>query len=100
VPLGFDGVHLAAQAVQPGRRDAASRERELLASLPRELAALGVARTQHELTLRLYLLEIALRYEDALAGEPLPSLERRTAWVLDLLERLPQPAPHLLKGRP
>jgi len=100
VPLGFDGVHLAAQAVQPGRRTAATQERDFLASLPRHLDTLGVPRAQHQLTLRLYLLEIALRYEHALAAEPLPSLESRTSWVLALLERLSGPASRLTKGRP
>jgi hypothetical protein len=101
VPMGFDGVHHSAQRVQPHWRDARRRERELLRELPETLGAFAVDPAQHDVTLRLYLLEMAVRYDDALTHGPMPVLERRTSWVLDLLERLlvdsPMPAG---RGRP
>ena len=42
----------------------------------------------HDLTLRLYLLEMAVRYVDALTHGATPALLRRTSWVLSVLERL------------
>jgi hypothetical protein len=98
VPLGFDAVHYAAQRVQPGRRDARRQQRSFLEELPDRLEELGIARPRHALTLQLYLLEIAVRYDDALTHGPLPSLERRTDWVLDLLEELLVDAGHLGMG--
>jgi hypothetical protein len=98
VPVGFDAIHYAAQGVQPARRDTPRQEGRFLAELPGRLEELGVARPRHTLTLQLYLLEIAVRYEDALTHGPLPSLERRTDWVLDLLEELLVDAGHLGMG--
>ncbi|QIG44394.1 hypothetical protein G5V58_17860 [Nocardioides anomalus] len=87
VPIGFDAVHHSAQAVQPGRRDAARRERELLDQVPVTLLDLDVEPARHAATFATYLLEIATRYEDALTHGPLASLERRTDWILSLLEQ-------------
>ena len=67
VPLGFDALHYAAQRVRPGEREAQSPGgRRSCASVPETLAELGVPSDRHDLTLRLYLLEIAVRYVDAL----------------------------------
>jgi hypothetical protein len=96
VPIGFDGLHFAAQSVRPGERDGQRQEETFLRSVPTTLAELGVPAATHDLTLRLYLLEIALRYLDALTHGATPALQRRTAWVLSLLERLsehPHPTP-------
>ena len=88
VPIGFDAVHYAAQEVQPGRRDTARQERRFFAGVSELLESLGVDRTRHDLTVELYLLDVALRYEDALTLGPLPTLEARTSWALSLLEGL------------
>jgi hypothetical protein len=101
VPIGFDGLHFAAQSVRPGERDHRHQERTFLRAVPTTLAELGVPAAAHDLTLRLYLLEIAVRYLDALTHGATPALQRRTAWVLSLLEQLsghPHPIPS--GGRP
>ena len=54
---------------------------------------------EHDLTLRLYLLEIAVRYVDALTHGATPALQRRTDWVLSLLERLCERAASRWLGR-
>lgn len=101
VPVGFDALHHAAQLVRPGERDAGRQESDFLAATPRLLDDLGVPSARHALTLRLYLLEIAVRYADALTHGATPALTRRTAWVHALLERqLAAPHPALLEGRP
>lgn len=101
VPVGFDALHFAAQSVRPGEGEARRQEATFLGSVPARLAELDVPPDQHDLTLRLYLIEIAVRYVDALTHGATPALQRRTAWVLSLLEQLcdhPQPAPS--EGRP
>jgi hypothetical protein len=101
VPVGFDGLHFAAQSVRPGERAAQRQEETFLRSVPDLLAELGVPPGLHDLTLRLYLLEIAVRYVDALTHGATPALRRRTAWVLSLLERLSEhPHPASSEGRP
>jgi hypothetical protein len=101
VPLGFDGLHFAVQGLRPGKRDATGLEQRLLASVPELLVELGVPSGRHDLTLRLYLLEMAARYVDALTRSNTPPLRRRTDWVLGFLERLlEQPQPVLVEGRP
>jgi hypothetical protein len=101
VPLGFDGVHFAAQSVRPGQREAAGQETRFLRSVPATLAELGVPTPDHDRTLRLYLLEIAVRYAEALTHGSTPALQRRTDWVLSLLERLTErTSAALLEGRP
>ena len=68
--------------------------------MERTLTELGVRLDHHELTLRLYLMEIATRYVDALTFGATPALLRRTAWVISLLEhRLEHPQPALVEGR-
>jgi hypothetical protein len=100
VPVGFDGLHYAAQAVRPGQREEARQQDTFLRSVPATLSALGVPSDRHELTLRLYLLEIAARYVDALTHGATPALTRRTAWVLGLLERHLDNTHHaLVEGR-
>jgi hypothetical protein len=100
VPVGFDGLHYLAQSVRPGEREAQRQEDEFHQALPRTLTELGVRRDHHDLTLSLYLMEIATRYVDALTFGATPALQRRTAWVLSLLERrLAQPHPALVEGR-
>jgi len=101
VPVGFDGLHFAAQSVRPGDREAARQEARFVASVPQLLLDAGVPSAEHGLTLRLYLLEIALRYVEALRHGTTPALRRRTAWALSLMERLaerPLPTP-LTEGR-
>jgi hypothetical protein len=93
VPIGFDGLHFIAQRVRPGERDERRQEESFLRSVPETLGELGVDSAQHHLTLRLYLLEIAVRYVDALTHGATPALRRRTSWVLSLLERLPEHRP-------
>jgi hypothetical protein len=101
VPLGFDALHFAVQGLRPGRRDAAADEEMLLASVPGLLTQLGVPQDQHGLTLRLYLLEMAARYVDALTRSDTPQLRRRADWVLAFLERhLDHSRPVLVEGRP
>jgi hypothetical protein len=100
VPVGFDGLHFAAQRVRPGERNERRQEETFLGSLPKTLTGMGVHRAQHALTLRLYLLEIAIRYVDALGHGVTPALRRRTSWVLSLQEQLSEHAPaSLSKGR-
>ena len=59
-----------------------ARRRRSCARSPDLLAELGVEPGLHDLTLRLYLLEIAVRYVDALTHGATPALRRRTSWVL------------------
>lgn len=100
VPVGFDGLHFAAQGVRPGEHDERRQEEAFQRSVPQTLADLGAPSDQHELTFRLYLLEIAVRYVDALTHGATPALRRRTSWVLSLLERRPEhPHPAPLVGR-
>lgn len=101
VPLGFDALHFAVQGLRPGRRDAAADEEMLVASVPDVLTQLGVPQHQQGLTLRLYLLEMAARYVDALTRSDTPQLRRRADWVLAFLERqLDHSRPALVEGRP
>jgi hypothetical protein len=101
VPVGFDTLHHAAQGVRPGEREAARQESAFLGSVPGRLALLGVGTDRHDVTLRLYLVEIALRYLDALTHGATPALRRRTSWVLSLLERLcERPLTAASEGRP
>jgi len=88
VPIGFDGLHFVAQSVRPGAREERQQEEHFLRSVPQTLSALGVEPGQHELTLRLYLFEMGVRYIDALTYGATPALRRRNSWVLTLLERL------------
>jgi hypothetical protein len=101
VPVGFDCLHYAAQSVRPGERDERRQEEQFLQSVTRTLSELGVRVDHHDLTVSLYLMEIAVRYADALTFGETPALQRRTAWVLSLLERrLDHPQPALVEGRP
>lgn len=101
VPIGFDGLHFDAQSVRPGDSGERRQEEAFLGSVGPTLSALGIPADQHDLTLRLYLLEIAVRYVDALTHGATPPLRRRTAWVLSLLERsLSQADAPATKGRP
>lgn len=101
VPLGLDAVHLLAQQVQPAQGVDPAQEADFLAAVPAALAPFGVAPALHDLTVRLYLLEIAVRYVDALRHGARPDFERRTAWVVSLLSRLlQQPLTTSSKGRP
>jgi hypothetical protein len=88
VPLGFDGVHLLAQRVRALHPDEQVQADELLGGVGDALAPFGIAPELHGLTMRLYLLEIAVRYTDALRVGARPDFERRTRWVVALLERL------------
>jgi hypothetical protein len=104
VPRGFDGVHFAAQAVRAqvvrsSHGDLHRQEQTFLQAVPPSLHELGVAADQHDLTLRLYLLAISVRYVDTLTHSATPALHRRTEWTLSLLERLMgQPAPRPWTG--
>jgi hypothetical protein len=101
VPIGFDGLHFAAQSVRPGERDQHRQEQRFLGSVPELLVDLGIPSADHELTLRLYLLHIGVRYADALRHGTTPALSRRTSWVLDQLERLQgHPRPASTRGTP
>ncbi|MGZ4465536.1 MAG: hypothetical protein ACXVW0_09275 [Nocardioides sp.] len=88
VPIGFDGLHFAAQLVRPGERHDHQQELAFLRSVSPTLTGLGVPLAQHDLTLRLYLLEMAVRYVRSQTYGATPALCRRTAWVLALLEHL------------
>jgi hypothetical protein len=100
VPVGFDGVHFAAQEVQAGGRDEPRQEAGFLQAVPATLATLGVHPDRRDLTLDLYLLEIAIRYADLLTHEANAPLEQRTSWVMSLLEgRLRRHHPRSSKGR-
>lgn len=88
VPIGFDALHFAAQDVRPGGRHLDRQEAAFLTAVPGSLDELGVPPELHDLTLELYLLEIVVRYVDALGQAANPALERRTSWALSLLERL------------
>jgi hypothetical protein len=101
VPVGFDALHLAAQAVRPGQRGAPRQEYAFLRSAPELLSELTVPARLHDLTLRLYLLTIGVRYVEALTHGATPALRRRTAWVLSLLERRSHDLPATRsEGRP
>ncbi|MCY7400676.1 MAG: hypothetical protein LH477_06930, partial [Nocardioides sp.] len=89
VPVGFDGLHFTAQSVRPGERDARRQAESFVQSVPETLAELGVPSEQHELTLRLYMLEMAVRYVEALTHGVTPELRRRTSWVLSMVETPP-----------
>ena len=99
VPVGFDALHFAAQSVRPGEREAPRQQATFLGSVPDLLAELGVRPAQQDLTLRLYLIEIAVRYVDALTHGATPALQRRTTWVLSLLEQLLRTPPDRPVGR-
>lgn len=99
VPVGFDALHFAAQAVRPGEPEARRQEETFLQSVPETLAQAGVEPELHELTLRLYLLEISARYVEALTHGATPALQRRTDWTLSLLERTPDQHPPSSRGR-
>ena len=99
VPVGFDGLHYIAQRVIPGHREEHLQERQFLQSVPTSLATFQVDPAHHDLILRLYLLEMAVRYVDALTHGARPEFARRTAWVVSLLARLlEQPHPTLPEG--
>jgi hypothetical protein len=101
VPLGFDGLHHAAQYVRPGEPEQTRQEATFLQSVPEILDGFGVDPGRHALTLRLYLLEIAVRYVEALTHGATPALTRRTDWTLSLLERqLGSAQLALVEGRP
>jgi hypothetical protein len=101
VPVGFDAVHFVAQRVRPGERHFPRQERAFLRSVPRALSELGVAPSGHDITLRLYLLEIAIRYVGSLEHGATAALRRRTSWVLSLQDRLAgSPEPSSSEGRP
>jgi hypothetical protein len=88
VPIGFDGLHFAAQKVRPGRPDSErAKEQSFLGSVPDALAEFDVDPRDQPLTLHLYLLEMAVRYVDASTHGATPALRRRISWVLSLLER-------------
>ena len=100
VPVGFDPLHFIAQRVRPGQREERRQESVFLDAVPVVLAELGVRAPEHELTLRLYLFEMALRYVEAQRHGTTPALRRRTAWVLSLLERrLDEPHTRTTEGR-
>lgn len=88
VPLGFDALHHCAQGVRPGRPGAMERRDDFRQAAPGALSSVGVPPEEHDLTLGLYLLEMAVRYIDALSHGENAALHRRTAWVLSLLEEL------------
>lgn len=101
VPIGFDGLHFAAQRVRPGARDERQQEGLFLRSVPQTLEEFGVEPQWNDLILRLYLVEMAVRYIDALTYGATPTLLRRNAWVLGLLERLARcPRPTLSEEGP
>jgi hypothetical protein len=96
VPMGFDGLHFAAQCVRPGRGDQRTEQLDFVRSVPGALSELGVPPARHDLTLRLYLVEMATRYVDALTHGDTPALRRRIGWVLSLLTQVlgePEPTP-------
>ena len=88
VPLGFDALHHSVRAVQPRQRAAARQQESFLGAVPAGLTAAGVPASSHDLTLRLYLAEMAARYLEALTHGETAALRRRTSWVLSLLEEL------------
>ncbi len=92
MPVGFDGLHLAAHAIRSGRGDLVRQEAEFLSRVGGSLRELGVRADEHDLTLRLYLCTIAARYVDAMTHSATPALQRRTTWVLSLLGRLAEQA--------
>jgi len=87
VPLGFDELHFAAQAVRPEGRDARHQERVFLDSVDTLLAALDVPGGQRSVTLLLYLAEMTARYLEALGHGATPVLQLRMRWVISLLEQ-------------
>jgi hypothetical protein len=100
VPVGFDGLHFLAERVRPGEREERRQEDEFHRSVSRTLSELGVRVDHHDLTLSLYLLEMAVRYVRSLRFDATPALKRRTNWVMSLLEHRPKLAqPPLVKGR-
>lgn len=86
VPIGFDALHLAAQLVRPGDEHQSRQQENFLRELARVLGELHADPEQHDLTLHLYLVEMGLRYADALQHGTTPALRRRLEWVLGLLE--------------
>ena len=63
------------------------QEKDFLGSAPTGLCEMGVHPAEHDRTLSLYLVTVAARYVDALTHSATPALQRRTDWVLSLLER-------------
>ena len=92
VPIGFDGLHFDAQLVRPGDTGDRRQEEAFLRTSGQTLSALGVGSDQHDVTLHLYLVEVAVRYLEALTHGSTPPLRRRVSWVLSLLERRLAPA--------
>ncbi len=100
VPIGFDGLHFDAQSVRPGDSGDRKQEDAFLRAVAPTLSALDVPAAQHDLTLRLYLLEMAVRYCDGLRHGATPRLRRRSSWVISLLERVTSQADAAVtKGR-
>ncbi len=101
VPLGLDGLHFIAQRVHAQHDVEAAQEADFLSAVPAALAPFGVDPALHDVTVRLYLLEMAVRYVDALRHGARPDFAQRTAWVVSLLSRLlQQPTTHTSEGRP
>lgn len=100
VPIGFDALHLAAQRVRAGHDEQPRQQEHFLREVPLVLDQLDADPENHDLTLHLYLLEMGLRYADALQHGATPALRKRLDWVLDLAENLlAQPRPTSSKGR-
>jgi hypothetical protein len=87
VPFGFDALHFVAHAIRPGHGDLRRQEQTFLHAVSPALDELGVQAAERDVTLRTYLLTIAVRYVDALTHSATPALERRTQWAISLLER-------------
>ena len=85
VPLGFDGLHYAAQRVRPEGADLARQQRRFRQDAQEILAKFDVPSTLVRLTLVLYLLEMGVRYAHALSHSATPVLQHRRAWVASML---------------
>jgi hypothetical protein len=86
VPVGFDGLHYAAQSVRPEGRDLARQQSTFRQDAPEILAGFDVPPTVSQMTLVLYLLEMGVRYAHALSHSVTPVLQRRSAWAVAMLE--------------
>jgi hypothetical protein len=93
VPLGFDHVHYLAQDIRTDVGTDAAAEDRWMDEASRELdQEWGLSRAQIAAVLRLYLIEVNVRYLQDRQDDPLGT-PPRAGWSVDLLERLdPDPS--------
>ncbi len=88
VPVGFDALHYEAQGVRPENREFADQQQRFLQSVPDVLAQFGQPRAGSDVVLALYLVEMSIRYAEALSHAKTPRLKGRSEWAMHTLEEI------------